>query len=161
VRRVIVGYDDTPASDAALRWAADAADRVGATLLVVHCWTTIYPPADSRTASIDEIEAALLLDRAVEAARQRCGVTVESELRLAEPGRELASIATDGDLLVLGRPRHGTILSGLLGSALNGVLERATVPVVVVPEPISPADAGSAAGRRDRASGSVVDAHSG
>lgn len=146
VRRVIVGYDDTPASDAALRWAADAADRVGATLLVVHCWTTVYPPADSHTASIDEIEAALLLDRAVETARERCGVTVESELRLAEPGRELASMATDRDLLVLGRPRHGAILSGLLGSALNGVLERATVPVVVVPEPSATAEAGSAAG---------------
>jgi nucleotide-binding universal stress UspA family protein len=149
VKRVVVGIDGASAGAAALRWAGDSADRAGATLLVVHCWTPMFPPVVSQAGDVDEIEAALVLEQAVDAVRQRCAAPVEQRLVAGDPGRELAAV--EGDLLVLGRPRHGALVAGLLGSALNGVLERATVPVVVVPDvPAAPDEVGSAVGRRSR-----------
>ena len=45
----------------------------------------------------------------------------------------LLDAVRDGDLLVVAASGRGAIARGLLGSTVNGVLEAATVPVVVVP----------------------------
>lgn len=132
--RVIVGVDGSPGDADTLRWAVDAAARNGATVLVVHCWTPSAHVADAPS-DVDEIEATRLLDRSVEVARGYGGTDADQLLVMADARQELPALAGAGDLLVLGRPRHGALLSGLLGSVVNAVLERATVPVVVVPHP--------------------------
>ncbi|MEO5900381.1 MAG: universal stress protein [Ilumatobacteraceae bacterium] len=135
-RRIVVGVDGSVETDAAVRWAADEADRAGATLVIVHCWWYAYLPVNAPSSparDIEEIEAARLLDRAVEAARERCGGDVVGMLLEGDPTTALLSVAVPGDVIVLGSPSHGAILSRVLGSTVNGVLEGSVVPVIVVP----------------------------
>ncbi|MEO5899057.1 MAG: universal stress protein [Ilumatobacteraceae bacterium] len=135
-KRIIVGVDESPEADAAVRWAAEEADRSGATLVIVHCWWFAYRPVDlpsSQAREIQEIDAARLLDRAVEEAREQCGSNVLGMLLEENPITALLAMAGPRDVLVLGSPSHGEILSSVLGSTVNGVLEESTVPVIIVP----------------------------
>jgi nucleotide-binding universal stress UspA family protein len=145
--RVVVGIDGSAEAAAAVRWAADEADVIGAPVLIVHCWWDFGVPGDPATMpgrDLAQVDEARLLDEAVEAARDRCGVDVQGRLveQSAVPGL-LAACGSD-DLLVVGSPTHGAILSRMLGSTVNGVLEGARQPVVVVPT----AAAASTVGRR-------------
>jgi nucleotide-binding universal stress UspA family protein len=140
-KRVIVGFDGSPESEPAVRWAADEADRCGAALLIVHCWLSTYRAVDLRSAQVHDVgqvEAARLLDRVVEGARERCGVDVTGMLLEDNPITALLSMSMPGDVLVLGSPEHGSIMSGVLGSTVNGVLEESVVPVVIVPSGVGP-----------------------
>jgi nucleotide-binding universal stress UspA family protein len=134
-KRIVVGVDDSIEADAAVCWAADEAHRATATLVIVHCWCYAHrhdlPSAQAR--EIEEIEAAQLLDRAIEMARERCGADVIGALREENPITALLSTARPGDVIVIGSPSHGAFLSSLLGSTVNGVLEESAVPVIVVP----------------------------
>jgi nucleotide-binding universal stress UspA family protein len=81
-----------------------------------------------------EVDAACVLDRAVERARQRFGALVTGQLVEGGAVAGLLDTARDGDLLVLGSRGHGALLAGLLGSTVNAVLDGASTPVVVVRE---------------------------
>jgi nucleotide-binding universal stress UspA family protein len=145
--RIVVGVDGSAASDRALRWAADEADLHHVPLLVVHSW--VVPFGDDVSArDIARIDAAIVLERAVETARERCGATVESLLLEGGPVAGLLDAVRDGDLIVLGSRGRGAVRSGLFGSTANGILDAAAVPVVVVREqPITePDDAPTQAG---------------
>jgi nucleotide-binding universal stress UspA family protein len=116
-----------------LHWAADEADLHHVPLLVVTSWWT---PADHAGADRDiaRIDAACVVERAVESARERCGATVDSLLVEAAPVVGLLDVIREGDHLVLGSRGRGGVRSGLFGSTVNGVLDAACVPVVVVRE---------------------------
>lgn len=134
-KRVVVGVDGSPSSDAALRWAADEADRYGVGLLVVHGWSYPYRGVDfgpEQARDLMRIDAACELERSVEKAREWTGIDISAELREGAPAWALLEIVKDGDLLVLGSRGRGAIRAGLFGSTVNHVLEQAAVPVVVV-----------------------------
>ena len=134
--RVLVGTDGSSASDEAVLWAADEADRRGVELIVVHGWSFTYRPVDLGSAQARDfthLDAAELLDRSVELARERCGVSVTGVLREADRTTALTALATPGDIVVLGSPHHGQVTSTLIGSTVNGVIERSSVPVIIVP----------------------------
>ena len=134
-KRVVVGVDGSQSSNAALRWAADEADRYGVGLLVVHGWSYPYRGVDfgsTQARDLMRIDAACVLDRSVERAREWSGIEISAELREGAPAWSLLEIAKDGDLLVLGSRGRGAIRAGLFGSTVNHVLEQAAVPVVVV-----------------------------
>ena len=135
--RVVVGIDASAAAERALKWAADEADIHHVPLLVVHSWSV---PASHDTAvrDIARIDAACVLERAVDSARQRCGAAVDSMLVETGPVDALLEAVRDGDHLVLGSRGRGAVRSGLFGSTVNGILDVAAVPVVVVRE--SPID---------------------
>ncbi len=133
--RVVVGVDGSPASERALQWAGDEADRHGVPLLVVHGWLYPYLAVDtssSQARDLTNVDAACLLDVAVESARERCAVEVSGEL--VESGAVTALLETvrDGDLLVVGSRGRGALAENLFGSTVNSVLDRCVVPVVVV-----------------------------
>lgn len=133
--RVVVGTDGSAASDAAVRWAAAEADLHHVELVVVHSWEYPYLPADVEGFSardITHVDAACVLDCAVELARSSCGVQVTG--RLVEDGSAsgLLESVQDGDLLVVGSRGRGAIRTGLFGSTVNSLLELADVPVAVV-----------------------------
>ncbi|MCU1399892.1 MAG: hypothetical protein JWN62_3001 [Acidimicrobiales bacterium] len=133
--RVVVGVDRSAASDAALLWAADEADVHGVDLLIVHAWDYAYAGVDTHAEQVRDltrIDAATVLDRATEAARERCGVTVKDVLVEGRAATALLDAVRDGDLLVLGAQGRGAIAAGLLGSTVNDVVEQSAVPVVVV-----------------------------
>jgi nucleotide-binding universal stress UspA family protein len=136
--RVVVGIDGSAASDAALDWAGDEADRLLVELLVLHAWSYPYVEVthgSTGTRDLMEVDAACVLDRALEHARERFGCDVSG--RLIENGTTpaLLEAVRDGDLLVLGSRGHGSFVAGLLGSTVNAVLDRAQVPVIVVRHP--------------------------
>ena len=133
--RVVVGVDGSASSTAALDWAGDEADRHRVPLVLVHAWT--YPYAEAAVGSAQarelmEVDAACTLDRCLEHARERYVSDVQGQL--VEDGAVPALIdnVRDGDLLVLGSRGHGALVAGILGSTVNAVLDRASVPVVVV-----------------------------
>ncbi len=133
--RVVVGIDGSPASDRALQWAGNEADRHGVSLLVVHAWLYPYLPVDtasSQARDLTNVDAACLLERAVESAREQFAAEVEGELVEAGPVTALLELVRDGDLLVVGSRGRGALAANLFGSTVNSVLDECVVPVVVV-----------------------------
>ena len=133
--RIVVGVDGSLASERAVRWAGKEADRHHVDLVIVHGWTYAYAPDDARSVQarqLTEIDAACTLDRAVEAARARCGIEVTGRLVENSGVSALLETIRDGDLLVLGSRGRGALRSRLFGSTVNSVLDTCTVPVVVV-----------------------------
>ena len=134
--RIVVGVDGSPESLEALRWAGDEADRHGINLVVVHSWSYPYLPMDagaSQARDLTKVDAACVLDTALETVRERSAAGVKGLLvEDSAPSALLASVH-DGDLLVLGSRGRGAVRARLFGSTVNAVLDEAAVPVVVVP----------------------------
>jgi nucleotide-binding universal stress UspA family protein len=133
--RVVVGVDGSPSSERALRWAGDEADRHGVPLLVVHGWLYPYLPVDttsSQARDLTNVDAACLLEVAVESARERFAAEVTGQLVEGGPATSLLETVRDGDLLVVGSRGRGALAANLFGSTVNTVLDRSVVPVVVV-----------------------------
>ena len=133
--RIVVGIDGSPSSERALQWATDEADLHQVGVLIVHSW--LYPylavdTASSQARDLTNVDAACLVERAVESARERSAAEIDSQL--VEGGAVTALLETvrDGDLLVLGSRGRGAVKANLFGSTVNSVLDRAEVPVVVV-----------------------------
>ena len=133
--RVVVGVDGSDNALAALRWAADEADLHGVSLVVVHAWEYPYELSMRTNAQVHDlmrVDAALVLDAAVESAREVCDGAVTGELIEASPASSMIGVVRDCDLLVLGSRGRGALMSGLFGSTVNRVLDDAVVPVAVV-----------------------------
>jgi nucleotide-binding universal stress UspA family protein len=129
--KIVAGVDGSPASAAALRWAAAEARRRGARLSVVVAYRhdiTLQPPVGS-----DAWHAASdALDRALRAA----GVDpddVEAHLVDGSPAACLAAVAHGADLLVIGHQGHSPISRILLGAVNTERDDSFRCPVVVVP----------------------------
>jgi nucleotide-binding universal stress UspA family protein len=134
--RVVVGIDGSAGADRALDWAIAEADLHRTPLTVVHIWEYPYAPIGaigSQPHDIMQVDAACVLDAAVERARTTCAGSVDSELLEGSAAYLLPAVASDGDLLVLGSSGRGAVRSSLLGSTVNRVVEQSEVSVVVVP----------------------------
>jgi nucleotide-binding universal stress UspA family protein len=128
VDRIIVGFDGSETSHAALAWAVAEARLHRATLAV---WTVLdgqaASPADrsSRPApahrGIEPAVAALL-----------GGFPAEHRIGHGQPAAELVSTCTAADLLVVGSRGQNRLASLLLGSVSRACLHAAPCPVVVV-----------------------------
>lgn len=133
--RIVVGVDGSQTSDQALQWAGEEADRHRVSLVVVHGWWYSYLTADtgsSQARDLTQVDAACVLERAVEVAREKFAADVTGQLVEYSPVSAILDTVRDGDLLVLGCRGRGAIMSSLFGSTVNSVLERCAVPVVVV-----------------------------
>jgi nucleotide-binding universal stress UspA family protein len=133
--RVVVGTDGSPASDRALQWAGAEAELHHVDLLIVHGWAYPYlavETSSSQARDLTNIDAGCLLDRAVESARDRFGITIAGQLVEGGPATAVLATVRDGDLLVLGSRGRGAFAANLFGSTVNTVLDRCAVPVVVV-----------------------------
>lgn len=139
---VVVGVDTSPAARAAARWAARAALRLGADLVVIHA------PEPPGPASFPAVPKAEALDRAfpdelteeLEAADE---VNVHLELSSGEPVEALVAASTSAELLVLGRPRRRVGSWPNQGSITRKVLDRSACPVVLVREGHDPMPPGA------------------
>lgn len=135
-RRIVVGVDGSPSSDAALEWATEEALRCSAELVLVHGW--IYPYVGSRT-SVSEPRDEMRLDamRVLEASAQRTSelaptVTCHSIITEEGPAKAILDAADTADLVVVGSRGHGGFASLLLGSVSRTVLQHSSCPVAVV-----------------------------
>jgi nucleotide-binding universal stress UspA family protein len=125
IRRIVVGYDFTEASDDALSWALDLAQPLHATVNIVH----IADGSDDNDPKVVERRAALA--RVADDA----GPTVTSQLVLgSDVARALVDLAEEGnaDLIVVATRQVSAMRRWFLGSVADEVIRAAHCPVVTV-----------------------------
>ncbi|MBB5833064.1 universal stress protein [Brachybacterium aquaticum] len=139
---VIAGVDRSAHADLALAHAIEAAEGRGCPL---HILMVMPPPDDwggSYTAWLPDpavleqhrVTAERGLARvAEELSAAHPGLTITSEVIVADPAEELVKRSGGAQLTVLGTRGHGRLTSTLLGSVSRAVLQLAEGPVMVVP----------------------------
>ena len=130
---IVVGIDGSANARHALAWALDEAEFRGTRVRAVLTWSFMGDGHSPLGQKATEPDAIALLDAEIaEAAGDRAGlvdaVTVND---LPVPG--LLDQSAGAALLVVGSRGHGGLKGLLLGSVSRTVIERAKVPVVVVP----------------------------
>jgi nucleotide-binding universal stress UspA family protein len=136
---VVVGFDGSPPSEAAVRWAATEAVRLGAPLRVVYAADDAavprWRPRDpARTPDLVTLSGRLAA-RGADLAR-----SVEPELAVHGVGAvggaaaQLVAESAEASLVVVGRRPRGGFQAGVLGSVSFAVAMHARCPVVVVQE---------------------------
>ena len=139
---IIAGYDGSQVSATAARWAADEAQRRGAALTVVGCYS-IPPITDFGLTASPVITADI---EALRTATRASLDTMVGKLRDAHPALDINALAINGgprnelprqaenaDLLVLGTTGAGQAASWLLGSVAHGLARTSPCPVALVP----------------------------
>jgi nucleotide-binding universal stress UspA family protein len=138
-RRIVVGYDGSPASRAALARAAERAGGDGR-IYIVHAYSL---PADY----IGAPNYQRLLDAALDQAQTRVarieeesgadlqGVTWQTEVMGEAPARAIADVARarDADEIIVGTRGYGRARA-LLGSVAHQLIHLAECPITVIPE---------------------------
>jgi nucleotide-binding universal stress UspA family protein len=139
LKNILLATDGSRDAEVALRAAADISEKSGAALHVIHVWTDVRPPANPGLVLDDysrclEKEAAKLLRQQAWKARVSGGRTVWVYLRVGEPVEEIGSLAEelDADLVVVGNRGAGRVKRLITGSVSEGVVRRASCPVLVV-----------------------------
>lgn len=139
--RILVGVDFSKESLAALRAARSLVRRSDGELTIAH----VRPSSDVRAAVLEEQGDLLRLTpgslaRSVSAYYDgrlaKLSTVAGEKVRLlsGEPARELCREAARGyDLLALGSRGRGAAATFLLGSTVQEVLARSSVPLLVVP----------------------------
>jgi nucleotide-binding universal stress UspA family protein len=143
LRRVGVGFDGGPESDAALELAASLAVAAGAELRVQTVVDDRLPgPARSSLRGVlspswDEVieaEMERMREQAVTAG-QRTEATPDVAVARGRPASALLALSETVDLLVIGSRRWGPTARLLLGSTGEALMHDAACPVLAVPRP--------------------------
>jgi len=141
---VVVGVDGSPASQAALMFAAAEAEQADEPLTVVCAWSVLGEDAwmtldDKLMVDRDDLLASELkaaraaLDAAVEHVhRLHPTLTVIARLQQGHAADVLLAEGADAGLIVVGTRGHGAFTSLLLGSVSHAVVHAAARPVAVV-----------------------------
>ncbi len=138
-RGIVVGYDGSPGSLAALDWAAATATRWGTTLTVLHSVDVAAAPIEPMY-DIDRLPDDLTeADRELLAAgvARAQGVVADQARVVGLPvvgtaAAALVQASKDADLVVTGSRGRGPLAAGLLGSVAYAVTAHAACPAVVV-----------------------------
>ncbi|MFD9130733.1 universal stress protein [Kitasatospora sp. NPDC059571] len=137
-RRIVVGVDGSPSSNAALRWAARQAELTGASLDAVTGWE--YPASYGWGGTMIDGDFAALAGKVLaDAVAAELGaeppVTVRERVLNGNAATVLLDAAHGADLLVLGNRGHGGFTQALLGSVGQHCVQHADCPVVIVRGP--------------------------
>lgn len=139
---VVVGVDGSPASDAAIDFAVEAADAAGCPLVAVHTWwdtllgPELEPLLDWGAISVDEHR--VLAEQLAGRSAKHPDVAVSTVLERSHPSRVLLEQAQGARLLVVGTRGRGGFAGLVLGSVSRRMVHRAPCPVAVVPPPGGP-----------------------
>lgn len=137
-RGIVVGFDGSPGSEAALDWAARTARRQGRPLTVLH--VSDLAAAPSRTAYVPEFLSDAVAEAATatlnEGVERAAAVLDRSRISgttlIGSPSAELVAASEGAALVVTGCRARGRLASGLLGSVAYAVTAHAKCPAVVV-----------------------------
>jgi nucleotide-binding universal stress UspA family protein len=141
--RILVPVDFSPCSATALEYAAHMAERLDATIDVLHVWQApqlvvsdgSMPPlavfahtqaGQAMKSFLQELEARGVKPERVHG-RLACGEPAQSILDVADSGRY--------ELIVMGRHGRGRFSHLFVGSVTEKVSRRATVPVLTMHRP--------------------------
>lgn len=150
--KVVVAVDGSPNSIDAVRWAAGFA-ATGTTIECVSVWDVTpiaigadqfyFPETSDLAHERFEHQVNALIDELSIGSASHIDVTrrfVHGRIRF-----ELAEIAAEADLFVMGARGHGAIGAALLGSVSTWMLHHVHVPMVIVPHRTTTVDASSTA----------------
>ena len=137
---ILVGTDFSDLARAALDWAVDLADPLGARIVVAHVFDLPivgFPDAalmvDAHTAARLSDDAQKALDAEIARVRDR-GVAVDGTLKQGDPRDILPVLATslDAGLIVIASHGRRGLAHALLGSVAESVMRGSKIPVTVV-----------------------------
>jgi nucleotide-binding universal stress UspA family protein len=139
IQRILVAHDFSETAERALDLGLDLAEKLGASVLVMHAYevpTYGLPEGPAMTAEmVGQIGAAArkALDGILSRAR-RPGVSVEGVLRHGPAWSEIDAVAEEmkADLVVVGTHGRRGLARALLGSVAEKVVRTAPCPVVTV-----------------------------
>jgi nucleotide-binding universal stress UspA family protein len=133
---VVVGFDGSPASEAALEFAVEEAVSLGAPLVAVHAWQDIaVGDARGRLLYADSVadEARARLDEGLAPWRAKHPeLVIEPVVVRDRPAQALVRCSAGALLVVVGSRGRGPLTGLLLGSVSQAVLHHAASPVAVV-----------------------------
>lgn len=132
---IIVAYDGSPGSQAALEWAAQTARLQGKRLTLMYSVNLSTLPAVGVTQLEPSIEEAA--KSLVDEGSDRAGATLDTsqivtKYWVGSAAGQIIEASRDAELVVVGSRGRGRILAGLLGSTSYAVAAHAHCPVVVV-----------------------------
>lgn len=136
---VVVGVDGSPASEAAIAFAFEAASTRGVPLTAVMTWTDFLvdsPYGEARLAidwaQVEEAEFRLLAQRLAGWQEKFPDVHVDRLVLRDRPVRALLRLAAEAQLLVVGSRGHGGFTGMLLGSTSQALVYHSPCPIAVV-----------------------------
>ena len=138
---VVVGYDGSEASAAAVDWAAAQAERAGTHLDVVTAWE--YPTSWGNVIPLPDdfdpaADAQALLDPVVERIHvAHPSLAVYAHVVEGHASEVLVGASRHAGLLVVASRGHGTFSGIVLGSVSQHCVTHAACPVVVYRTPSS------------------------
>ncbi|MEQ8765454.1 MAG: universal stress protein [Planctomycetota bacterium] len=139
VETIVVGIDESPGSRAALTWATDLSDQLGARLVLVHVYQPLahleeLAPGKSLQDLRDECRARM--QELFEGELERRSVSHELSILEGEPADVLVDVAktVGADLVVVGARRQGPLQSLILGSTSARLARLTPIPVVIIHE---------------------------
>lgn len=133
---VVLGYDESPGAERALRVALEVAAAFGEPLVLVYGAAAPGPTGEEYRAHQEAVREAgrSALARAVEAADE-AGVPSTVEVADAKPAQALLDAAErhDARVIIVGSWGDSPIRGALLGSTPHKLLHLSPVPVLCVP----------------------------
>lgn len=147
---IVVAVDGSPASHAAVVWAARDAAMHSIPLTLFHAVVTpaaTYPPVPYPESLLVKLEdegrreIAHALKLAEEAMPADHKVTIKTESVYSTPALPLIKMSGEAEMIVVGSSGRGLLARGLLGSVSSTVVRHASCPVAVirdedVPDPV-------------------------
>jgi nucleotide-binding universal stress UspA family protein len=135
--KVVVGYDGSEDSQAAMEYAVEQARSRKARLHVVYAWRMpVFSPYAAAYAGLLEDAMQGEMRRARELVipwrEQNPDVEISDEQVCAHPVTALMEASATADLVVVGSRGLGGFASAVLGSVSHGVLHHVSCPVAVV-----------------------------
>ncbi|MCV7027729.1 universal stress protein [Mycobacterium sherrisii] len=138
---IVVGVDGSPASSAAVVWAARDAAVKNVSLHLVHMFNTFVPtfpqvPMPSGVARWQSDAGQQALEQAAKLAREALPagqeLEITTELRPEPPAPTLIEISEDAQMIVVGSNGNDVMSRILLGSVSSAVVRGAKCPVGVI-----------------------------
>ena len=142
-RKIVVGFDGSPASQRALDFAITRAKAQGDSIVIAHVleWSpySFLTPEElaerhkRRKNGLERAEKAILAPMAARVQEQ--GVPVTTSLKYGHIAETLVQIAKNEDaaLIMIGRMGHSGLSSRIFGSVAGTLAQVAPVPVTIVP----------------------------
>lgn len=132
-RAIVVGFDGSAASENALVWAADEADRVGAPVHVVHVMhDPVYDGVIDKFIRDSLVESAQQALAQAETVRADRSGPYSAEWVPGSPAGMLVAASQRARLVVVGTRGHGGFTAALMGSVSQHLIRHAHGPVAVV-----------------------------
>jgi nucleotide-binding universal stress UspA family protein len=147
---IVVGIDESPASAAALRWAAQHSRATGVPLRLVHAWQLSATGSEAHASGAAYVEAVAADSRARatrwvldtlggDAAQVRWTLQVHQ----GGAGPVIVALSHGARLVVVGTHEHTGLRRALSGSVSHYVLSHTGVPLVAVPAPVGQTPGGA------------------